>query len=144
MGSFICFLPISSNKICKRLPSQGKCGNFDPFFHWNLILWYSKHILSHSEGSQKCIFHALFRGCNWSSGGAGLVLEIRVAQVACWEDQKAGWPKNIIAEEAEGTKQLARSFIYWIEQLGNFVLWLLVGNWWDIVQNRWDRSKMCL
>ena len=25
-----------------------------------LILWYSKHILSHCEGSQKCIFHALY------------------------------------------------------------------------------------
>ena len=33
-----------------------------------------------------------------------------------WEDQKAGWPKNFLEEEAGGTKQLARSFIYWIEQ----------------------------
>ena len=33
-----------------------KCENFDPFFfHRNLILWYSKHILSHCEGAQKCI-----------------------------------------------------------------------------------------
>ena len=29
------------------------------FFHWILILWYSKHILSHCEGSQECIFHIL-------------------------------------------------------------------------------------
>ena len=37
-----------------------KCENFDPFWHWDLILWYSKHISSHCEGSKKCIFHALF------------------------------------------------------------------------------------
>ena len=69
------------------------------FFHWNLILWHSKHILSHCKGPQKCIFHDLFvvvkmRGwslanddtegpasCKWSSGkpsscksgGAGLL-----------------------------------------------------------------------
>ena len=30
-------------------------GHFD-----NLILWHSKHILSHCEGSQKCIFHPRF------------------------------------------------------------------------------------
>ena len=24
-------------------------------FHWNLILWYSKHTLSHCEGSQNCM-----------------------------------------------------------------------------------------
>ena len=30
------------------------------FFHWNLILWYSKHILARREGSQKCIFHVLW------------------------------------------------------------------------------------
>ena len=30
------------------------------FFHWNLTLWYSKHILSHCEGSQKCNFYAPF------------------------------------------------------------------------------------
>ena len=36
--------------------------NFDPFFHWNLILWYSKHILSHCEGSQ-----------NWGGGSTPTV-----------------------------------------------------------------------
>ena len=39
------------------LPPISECENFDPFLHWNLILWYSKHIQSHCEGSQKCIFH---------------------------------------------------------------------------------------
>ena len=61
------------------------------FFHWYLIFWHSKHVLSHCEGSQKCIFRALFavvkmRGrplasddpkgpasCKWSSGGASLL-----------------------------------------------------------------------
>ena len=37
-----------------------KCEHLNPFFHWNLILWYSKHILSHYDGSQKCNFHALY------------------------------------------------------------------------------------
>ena len=37
-----------------------KWENFVPFFHWNLVLWHSKHILSHCEGSQKCIFHVLY------------------------------------------------------------------------------------
>ena len=32
--------------------------NFDQFFQWNMTLWYSKHILSHCEGFQKCIFNA--------------------------------------------------------------------------------------
>ena len=35
-----------------------KCEIFDPFFQWNITLWYSKHILSHCEGSQKCIINA--------------------------------------------------------------------------------------
>ena len=35
-----------------------KCKNFDPFFQWNMTLWYSEHILSHCKGSQKCIFNA--------------------------------------------------------------------------------------
>ena len=71
------------------------------FFHWNLILWHLKHILSHCEGSQKCIFmpflwlskwgagllQTMIRrdrplanddpkgpaSCKWSSGGAGLL-----------------------------------------------------------------------
>ena len=30
------------------------------FFYWNLILWHLKPILSHCEGSRKCIFHALY------------------------------------------------------------------------------------
>ena len=38
-----------------------KCENFDPFFQWNMTLWYSRHSLSHCEGVQKCIFNA-FRG----------------------------------------------------------------------------------
>ena len=41
-------------------PNHKNMRNFYPFFHWNLILWHSKHILSHCEGSQKYIFHALF------------------------------------------------------------------------------------
>ena len=32
---------------------------FSPFFHWILIPWYPKQILSHCEGPQKCIFHVL-------------------------------------------------------------------------------------
>ena len=36
-----------------------KFENFDPFFQWNMTLGYSKHILSHCKGSQKCIFHVL-------------------------------------------------------------------------------------
>ena len=48
-----------------------KCENFDQVFQWNLILWYSKHILSHCEGSQ--IFLALFWGFKWSSRGTGLL-----------------------------------------------------------------------
>ena len=36
-----------------------KCENFDPFFFLiNMTLWYSKHILSYCEGSQKCIYNA--------------------------------------------------------------------------------------
>ena len=31
-----------------------KFENFDPFVQWNMTLGYSKHILSHCEGSQKC------------------------------------------------------------------------------------------
>ena len=34
------------------------CENFDPFYSLNMTLWYSKHILSHCVGSQKCIFNA--------------------------------------------------------------------------------------
>ena len=34
-----------------------KFDNFDPFKHWNLMFWYSKHVSYHCEGSQKCIFH---------------------------------------------------------------------------------------
>ena len=37
-----------------------KWENFDIFFLSNFILWYSKHILSHCEESQKCIFHYLY------------------------------------------------------------------------------------
>ena len=33
-----------------------KCKNLAYFLHWILILWYPKHILSHCEGPQKCIF----------------------------------------------------------------------------------------
>ena len=36
----------------------GKFENFDPFVQWNMTLGYSKHILSHCEGSQKCSFNA--------------------------------------------------------------------------------------
>ena len=36
-----------------------KCEYFEPFFQWNMTLWYSKHILSHCKGSQKCILNAL-------------------------------------------------------------------------------------
>ena len=68
-----------------------KCEIFYLFFHWNLILWHSKHILSHWEGSEKCIFHVIFvvvkmRGrplanddpkgpasCKWWSEGTGLL-----------------------------------------------------------------------
>ena len=35
--------------------SISKCENFNPFC---FTLWYSKHILFHCEGSQKCIFNA--------------------------------------------------------------------------------------
>ena len=38
--------------------TASKCENFDPFLYLNLICSYSKHILSHCEGSQKCIFNA--------------------------------------------------------------------------------------
>ena len=41
-------------------PDRKKMCIFLSFFHWNLILWHSKHILPHCEGSQKFIFHALF------------------------------------------------------------------------------------
>ena len=56
------------------------------------------------------------------------VLEIRVARVACWEDQRhlgglKSWvTKNLIAEKAEGTKPLARSFIHLIEQMSRVTL----------------------
>ena len=42
-----------------------KCEIFDPLFHWNLNPWYSKHISSHVEGSQKCVFHAFFTYTNY-------------------------------------------------------------------------------
>ena len=39
-------------------PDRKQMWKFWPFFfHWNLILWYLKHILSHCKGPQKCIFH---------------------------------------------------------------------------------------
>ena len=41
-------------------PNHKNMRNFYPFFHWNLILWHSKHILSHCGGSHKCSFNALF------------------------------------------------------------------------------------
>ena len=41
-------------------PNHKNMRNFYPFFHWNLILWHSKHILSHCQGYQKCLFHALY------------------------------------------------------------------------------------
>ena len=60
-----------------------ECENFDPFFPLKFDFWYSIHILSHWEGSQKCIFPALFVVANvhseelasfkWSSGGASLL-----------------------------------------------------------------------
>ena len=33
-----------------------KCENFDPFGHWDLILWYSKHISAHCGRSQNAFF----------------------------------------------------------------------------------------
>ena len=37
-----------------------KCENLYPFFHWHLIHWYSKDLLYHCEGPQKCTFHVLY------------------------------------------------------------------------------------
>ena len=37
-----------------------KFENFDPFVQWNMTLGYSKHILSHCEGSQKCLLRLCY------------------------------------------------------------------------------------
>ena len=59
---------IKKTDILRSAPlamTVSKCENVDPFFHWILILWYSKHISSHGKGSQKCIFHAHLWLSNW-------------------------------------------------------------------------------
>ena len=45
---------VKKSDIVRSAPSALNVSN--PFFHWNLILWYPRHIVSHREGSQKCIF----------------------------------------------------------------------------------------
>ena len=55
-----------------------KCENFDLFFHWNSILWHSKHILSHCVGSKECHFHTLF----WLSKWGACLLQMIIQRAA--------------------------------------------------------------
>ena len=57
------FLPlwnseVFGNQMAVLAETLSKVKILTHFFQWNKTLWYSKHILSHSEGSQKCIFNA--------------------------------------------------------------------------------------
>ena len=49
----------SVREVIKKTDILRSGWKFYPFLHWNLILWYSKHILFHCKGSQNAFFMSL-------------------------------------------------------------------------------------